>query len=464
MTAILHRSAHLRGPRRHAAALLVSVAGILAVTLVIALLEPYAPVISLAILYMFAVLPVALAFGLAYSAVVSVASMLTFNWFFLSPVHSFTLADSRNWSVLAVFLVTAVVVSLQAARSRARAVAAEQREAETAAIARLATSLLQGGSLASKLAEVSRDSARVFGADSARIELGAPHPAAAGESPLGLAVEGRPVGTIYLDDRAEPGLATRRRYLPALASLLAVAIDREQLADQAVEADTLRRSDSIKTAVLRAVSHDLRSPLTAIQMAVGGLTSHEYELGERDRRELLDTIAVETERLTRLISNLLDLSRLQAGAALPEAELWPPDALVAQAITALGHRADGVRVQLPADLAPVRVDPIHAQRVLVNLIENAIRYSDSGEPVTVRGTSTRRDVILRVVDHGAGIPASELERIFEPFSAVDDGHSGAGLGLAIARGFAEANGGRVWAESQPGQGASFAFALPIADA
>ncbi len=449
-------------PRRHATAVLACLTAVVAVSLLIALLERIAPVISLGILYVLAVLPIALAFGLGYSALVSVASMLTFNWFFLPPVHSFTLADSRNWSVLVVFLITAVVVSVQAARSRARAVEAEQRAAETAAIAGLATSLLQGGTLDAKLGEISAESAVVLDAQRARIELGAPHPAANGESPLPLAAGSRAVGTIYLDDRAAPELAVRERFLPALASLLAVEIDREQLAGQAVEADSLRRSDSVKTAVLRAVSHDLRTPLTAIRMAVDGLLSTSYELEEDDRRALLENIRTETDRLTRLVANLLDLSRLEAGAALPSTELWPPDALVAEAISSLGHAADNVRVQVPPDLAPVRVDPTHAQRVLVNLIENAIRYSPPGEAVLIRGTSTRRDVVLRVVDHGRGVPGGELEHIFEPFSTVGNSTHGAGLGLAIARGFAEANGGRVWAESQPGQGATFAFALPIA--
>ena len=456
-----HRAALLRGPRRHVVAVLSIAAAVATVTIAIALLQEIVPVISLGILYVFAVLPIALAFGLAYSAVVSVASMLAFNWLFLPPVHSFTLADSRNWLVLAVYLVTAVVVSLQAARSRQRAVDAEQREVEAAVIARLATSLLEGGTVADMLDELSRNTAAVLGADSARIELGPPHPAPVGESPLPLAVDDRKIGTVYLNVRAAPSLTVRRRFLPALASLLAVASDRERLTAQAVQADSLRRSDAAKTAVLRAVSHDLRTPLTAIRMAVEGLKNPHYQLSENDRHQLLDTIEVETDRLTRLVSNLLDLSRIQAGAAAPVAELWPPEALVTQAVAALGHDADRVKIDVSPDLPPVRVDPTHAQRVLVNLVENALRYSDPTEPILVRGTSTRREVVLRVVDHGPGIAADDLERIFEPFYPNGQAQSGAGLGLAIARGFAEANDGQVWAESQPGQGASFAFALPV---
>ncbi len=451
----------LHGPRRHAAAVGACVLSVVIVTAAIELLKHAVPVLSLGVLYVFSVLAVAIAFGTAYSIAVSVASMLAFNWFFLPPTGTFTLSDSRNWFALAVYLATAIVVSALAARSRARAVEAEQRARETAVIAELATSLLGGTTAAEELANVGERAAAVLDASRVRIELGPPRPSPPGEAPLPLVVGDRQVGTLYVDDQAAPSVAVQRRFLPALASLLAVALDREQLADQALQAEALRRSDMTKTAVLRAVSHDFRSPLTAIRTAVEGLTDRRLDLTEQDRENLLETIRVETVRLTRLVSNLLDLSRLQAGAAEPAQELWTVDGLVAQAIAALGERGDRVHVDLAENLPPVRVDPVHAQRILVNLLDNAIRVSPPGEPVTVRGTSTRQDVIVRVVDHGPGIPAADLERIFEPFSTGSANGSGAGLGLAIARGFAEANGGRLWAESQPAQGASFALALPL---
>jgi two-component system sensor histidine kinase KdpD len=451
----------LQGPRRQALAVASCVLSVVIVTAAIELLKNAVPVLSLGVLYVFPVLAVAIAFGTAYSVAVSVASMLAFNWFFLPPTGTFTLADSRNWFALAVYLATAVVVSVLAARSRSRAIEAEQRARETSVIAELATALLGGTATTDELANLGERSAIVLGASRARIELGSPRPAPAGEAPLPLKVGDRQVGTLYVDDRAAPSVAVQRRFLPALASLLAVALDRERLAEQALQAEALRRSDMTKTAVLRAVSHDFRSPLTAIRTAVEGLTDPRLTLTDEDRAGLLESIRLETMRLARLVSNLLDLSRLQAGAAEPVQELWTMDGLVSQAIGSLGDRGARVRVDLPADLPPVRIDPAHAQRILVNLLENAIRVSPKGEPVTVRGTSTRREVIVRVVDHGPGIAADELERIFEPFSTGSANGSGAGLGLAIARGFAEANGGRLWAESQPAQGASFALALPL---
>ena len=456
----LQRLARLDGPRRHALALASCAVAVAVVTAVILLLKPIAPVISLGVLYVFAVLAIAVVFGLAYSVLVSVASMLAFNWFCLPPVGSFTLQDSRNWLVLAVYLTVAVTVSTQATRSRGRAAEAEQRERETAVLAELATALLQGGKIADQIDEIGRRVALVLDADAARIELGPPRPAGTHESPLPLAAGSRAVGTVYLPDQANPSLRVRKRFLPALASLLAVAVDRETLAAQALQAETLRQSDAAKTAVLRAASHDFRTPLTSIHAAVEALEAGSIELSETDRQQLMTTIRVETERLIRLVSNLLDLSRIQAEAAAPMQELWTPDALVTQAIAALGGDAgDRIQDQVATTLPPVRVDPTHAQRVLVNLIENALRHSPADEPVSIRATNTRREVIIRVIDRGPGIPADQLEEIFEPFHAGTNG-GGAGLGLAIARGFAEANGGRVWAESQPGQGATFAFALP----
>jgi two-component system sensor histidine kinase KdpD len=255
----------------------------------------------------------------------------------------------------------------------------------------------------------------------------------------------------------------RERLLPALASLVAVAVDRAELQREALEAEALRRSDAAKTALLRAVSHDLRSPLTAIDAAASGLDSAALHLGEEDRRALLATIREESARLGRLVENLLDLSRLQAGAAQPRPELWPAEELVAQALDELSEGDARVVLELDEEAPPVRVDAAQVERVLVNLIENALKYSPADAPVHVSLDVADGEVRLHVIDRGPGIAAAERERLFEPFRrGVDAGASGAGLGLAIARGFAEANGGRVWAEPAPG-GAHLVLALPAAE-
>ncbi|HEY7420549.1 MAG TPA: ATP-binding protein [Gaiellaceae bacterium] len=346
------------------------------VTGAIELLKGHVPVLSLAVLYLLAIIPVAVAWGIVYAVGVAIGSMLAFNFFFLPPLYTLTIQDDRNWFALLVFVVTAVVVSELASRSRRRA------------------------------------------------------------------------------DEAEA----------ALRSLRKLTEERERLAAEALEAEALRRSDAMKTALLRAVSHDLRSPLMAILTSAGALAHGELSLDPDDRHELAETILGEAERLDRLVSNLLDLSRLQAGAAAPEPEDWPVADLVLQALDGV-EEGRCVEVILPDDDSPlVHADLHQTERVVANLVENAVRHSPPDEPVRVQIRVMGPEVLVRVVDHGPGIPASEAEQIFEPFRRGSGGGPtrGAGLGLAIARGFAEANGGRVWVESHQGQGATFVLALPVA--
>ncbi len=279
------------------------------------------------------------------------------------------------------------------------------------------------------------------------------------DAPNPLEVDGRVVGTIFTPVGADPNVAVRGRFLPALAALLAVAIDRSRLEQEALEAETLRRSDLVKTALIRAVSHDLRSPLTGITTAIGALRNDELIFSDDDRRELLETIAVDAERLNRLVADLLDLSRLEVGGAEPASAVWALDDLVRQAVEELPG-AD--RVELHGESPLVHVDAVQIQRVIANLIENALKFSPPTSRVHVRITATRQEAIVRIVDQGPGVSPSEFERVFEPFYRRPGVQSsGAGLGLAIARGFAAANGGRVWVESHPGQGSTFALALPV---
>ena len=448
----------IAGWREAMLGVLASAAAVAVVSGAIELLKGHIPVLSLAVLYLLAVLPIAVFLGLAYGLVVAVASMLAFNFLFLPPLYTFTLADSRNWFALLVFLITAVVVSQLATRSRRQA-------RESALLARIATSLLEHGSVSDELERIAAEAARALQVEGAAIELG---PAGASDgSAYPLAVAERRVGTIRLARPRRGGAGARRRLLPALASLLGVAIDRERLAGEALEAEALRRSDAMKTALLRAVSHDLRSPLMAILTSAGALAHGELSLDRDDRRELVETILGEAGRLDRLVSNLLDLSRLQAGAAEPEPGVWAIDDLVLQALDGIEAAAGRVEVSLLEDESPlVRVDQLQAERALANLVENALRYSPASEPVRVQVREAGAEVLVRVVDRGPGIPPGDAERIFEAFqrgSRTGDVR-GAGLGLAIARGFAEANGGRVWVESHQGQGATFVLALPAAPA
>jgi two-component system sensor histidine kinase KdpD len=365
---------------RQLTAALLSVGAVAVVSVAIWAIEPLAPVLSLGVLYLFAVLPVAVLWGLPFAIPVSIVSMLAFNWLFLPPTHTLRLADSENWVALAVYLVTAISVSALSARARRRTEEAEERRRE---------------------AERAMDEAR----------------------------------------------ASEERRLR-----------------EAVEAEALRRSDAVKTAVLRSVSHDLRSPITAITTATEVLRELGDSLSDDDRDELVAAILAQVQRLDRLVANLLELSRLEAGAATPARELWTVDGLVARVLDVLAADEDRVDVDLPDDIPPVEVDPGQIERALVNVIENALKFSDSATRVALRATTESGEVFLRVSDSGPGIPAHERERVFEPFvrGAVADGDRGSGLGLAIARGFVALNGGRLWVEPSVAGGAEFVLTLPAA--
>ena len=209
--------------------------------------------------------------------------------------------------------------------------------------------------------------------------------------------------------------------------------------------------------MLRSVSHDLRSPITAILTA--SEVARRRRLGRRARRSCSSRSARRRERLDRLVGNLLDLSRLEAGAASPELEVWPVDGLVARALEAIGPGGEAVDVSLPDEPLAVRVDAAQLEHALVNLLENALEMSPS---VSLDVAPRDGDVVFRVADDGPGVSALERDVIFEPFArgSSANGSRGAGLGLAIARGFLEVNGGRLWLEPDDGHGATFAFALP----
>jgi two-component system sensor histidine kinase KdpD len=449
--------------KRIVVATCVSVAAVGIVTAAIFALRDHVPVLSLGVLYLPAVLAVAVWFGLIYAVAVSIASMLAFNFFFLPPVHTLALRDSENWFALGVYLVTAVVVSELATRSRRRAADAAQREREATFLADVSGILLEAEHVQSRLKEVAAAAAAVLGVTKPRIELGSVRRPEAGEAAADLQVGERYVGRLFFAAGRRPSAAVAERVLPALASLLAVALDRERLSRAALEAETLRRSDAIKTAVLRAVSHDLRSPLTAIRAAGEGLRRDDLRLDDRDRAGLLQTITGEAERLERLVTNLIDLSRLEAGAARPRPVLYTGDDLVGGALETLGPAADRVTVDLPDEPVAALVDGAQIERVLVNLLENALKFASPGSPVEVQVERVGGELQIRVRDSGPGVASEDLERIFEPFEQGEGAGAGSGLGLAIATGFAQANGGRVWAEPAPGDGAVFTLAVPAAD-
>jgi two-component system sensor histidine kinase KdpD len=448
--------------RRHATALAGSFLAVAIVTGAVFGLRIVAPVLGLGALYVLAIVGVASLWGLAYAIPVSIASMLAFNWFFLEPVHSFHLHDSENWLVLAVYLVTAVVVSELAARARRRAGEAEQGRREAALLAEIAGGLMQRGVTREELDSVSGSVARTLGLTRARVVLDPSHLPERNEAAEPLVASGARIGVLLHPRNELLGRSLAGRMLPALASLLAVAVERERLANEAFEAEALRRSDNVKTAILRTVSHDFRSPLTAIRAASDGLASRSLELSETDRRDLVDSIRSEARRLQRLVENLLDLSKLEAGAAEPERAIWPVEELIGRALDALGEQGARVKLALPRRSLLLEIDATQIERALVNLLENAIDVSPPGTSVDVRALRRAGRVEIRVEDRGHGIRPKDAERIFEPFFRAGEKREGAGLGLAIVRGFVEANGGQASLRPHRGGGACFTLSFPEA--
>jgi two-component system, OmpR family, sensor histidine kinase KdpD len=430
---------------------IVAAGSIALTTLLLYPLKEIAPAVSLGVVYLLAVLLVSTLYGLPLGLATSVAAAAAFNFFHIPPTGRFTIAEAENWVALVVFLVVAVVASTLSGQARARAQEAEDRRREADLAAELARLLLGTPEPRAVLAPAAKRIADALRIDSAAVVLdrisGDERHAAV---PLGE------IGTLVVPAGAAD--VARERVAPALEALLAAALERETLTREVVETDALRRSDEIKTAVLRSVSHDLRSPLTAIVAAGEALSSATLE--PDDRLELTDAIAHESRRLTRLIDQLLDLARIQAGTAEPR-EDWCSLEEVVRAAVEDTEAPKRVRIAVAPELPLIRADAGQLRRAVANLIENALRYGD-GQPVSVRARVSGGRILMRVVDQGPGIPPAEHERIFAPFYRApgSDGR-GSGLGLAIVRGLVEANGGRVRVESLPGQGSSFVVELPL---
>jgi two-component system sensor histidine kinase KdpD len=469
------------------------VSALIAVALCTAIIYPLkhvAPVTSLTVVYLPAVLVVSLAWGALLGIATGIVSALAFNFFHLPPVGQLTLSDPSNWVALAVFVVVAILSSSVAAATRAHARQAEARREDANLAAGLARLLLRGGALEEDLPVAAARLAQTLELNSAAIQMDAIEP---DERTVAFALrgdEGR-LGTLLVGaDSPEASLRRlRERVVPALEDVLSAALERDRLLAEVVETASLRRADTVKTALLRAVSHDLRSPLTAISTAGEAVASPSVSAQERE--ELAAVIQEESLRLSRLVENLLDVSRLEAGAAEPRHEWTSIEELIRAAVRELSAGPEEFSLSIDRELPLVLLDAAQMERAFVNVLENARRHS-AGHPVAVRaravrslarapgGSRSRENgaaqddpqrpggdrVIVRVVDRGPGIPAPQLERVFEPFyraGTAASGHRGSGLGLAIARGFTEGNGGTLHVESLPGQGATFVFQLPLSE-
>jgi two-component system sensor histidine kinase KdpD len=434
-------------------------------TLAVSLATPTVPADAAGVIYLVAVLGASTFSGLWWGLVTSVGSALAFNFFFLPPAHTLVISSSSDWAALAVFAATAVVTSNLAARARGERDEAARRAAEARLSETFATMIADAPSLDTVLPALAAETARALGARAGRIDRTAARGAPA-DGVLALELNGRWMGELRVAG-APPG-ATRSaaagRIARSLAGLIALGEERERRLRQQVQTEALDRSNELKTALLRAVSHDLRSPLMAITAAAGGL---QYAALDEDERELLRSIVEQGDRMRRMIENLLDLSRLQAGAAAPHADWLDPRDLVDAAVEELAPGGQLGRLELAVDhdLPLVRGDAAQLQRVVVNVLENALKFSPAATRVGVAARLEPGYVAIEVEDHGPGIPQAELDRVFEPFArgASRSGPPGSGLGLAIARGLADANGCSLELERSGAGGSTFVLRLPVAN-
>jgi two-component system, OmpR family, sensor histidine kinase KdpD len=430
----------------------------------VAVLDSIATAASVGVVYVLAVMFVAIRRGEIPALATAALSVLVLNFFFIAPRHRLTIADDHNLVGLGVLLVVGVVVARLAglARSRAQQAAerAEQalaREREAKLLAEAASSLL--GSPDVHKPVVGPTLERALAEAGARLELcHAPAPNH-GEVALPLKMTGG-TGWLYIDRDGHWSREDADRVIQALSHLIALAQERARIAETAAESEATRRADVAKTAIMHAISHDLRAPLTAISTAAGALREH--GLSEDDRSELASVVSTETSRLDRMVGDLLDLSRIEAGAVNPQTDWCDLTDTVARAAehVRLERGAFPFKSDLAADLPLVRADAAQLERVFTNLIDNAAKFSPSGKPVEVRGICANGKVTIRVVDHGRGIPAAEHAQIFKPFVRGRDAQPGSGLGLAISRGFVEANGGRIALQSRGREGSAFAVSFP----
>jgi two-component system sensor histidine kinase KdpD len=441
---------------------LVAAGGLALATIVIYPLSQVAPVLSLNVVYLPVVVVVSAYWGLRLGLVTAVVSAAAFNFFHLPPVGQFTLADNRNWAALAAFTVVAIATGVIADLARTRAHEADQRRREADLAAELAQLMLGGPSVDEALALASQRLAVKIGVSGAALEL---HEVTPSERQIAFALRaaGRPIGTLVLPATLTAAERARvaDRIVPALESILAATLHRARLQAEVVETAALRRSDEMKTAVLRSVSHDLRTPVTAILTAVSALDPD--HLTREAVSEVREVVTYAGTRLARLIEKLLDLTILQSGTREPHREWYSIEEVLSEAIADVDAATSVVQLSIEPEIPLLRGDAGQLERAFGNLLENAVRYSDA-KPVSVRARRSGARVRVRIVDQGQGISAQEQERIFMPFyRSLDAGslHDGSGLGLAIAQGFVNAGGGHISVESLPGQGTSFIVDLPV---
>lgn len=499
---------------------LVALGAVAAATVGVGLLGPLR-LANASLLYLAAVLVSAVVAGRGPAIAASIAAFLTFDFFFIEPHFTFTVSDPSEWVSLLTFLLVAIVTGQLAAGQRSRVEEAEGREREARLLHDISDLLSSRPfkpaleAVAERLrTELALEAVAIdlTADDSNPVRVGAGDPAAiaeAGRSAASTSVLGAGAGAsshqaaepgrwvrvapphgvrqvpsargmirvpirggtstrgdlILLGGREHQQLGRREaRLLATAAGQLALAVDQERLRRETTEAEVLRRTDELKSALLDAVSHDLRTPLASIIASAGSLRQADVDWTDAERREFAEAIEQEAERLNRIVGNLLDLTRIQGGTLVPARDWHDPTLVLTDAVERLRPALTEHRLVLdiPPDLPPVMLDPVEVDQVVANLIENAAKYSPAGATIRIAAIIESAELRVLVEDTGPGIPPEALPHLFEPFYRAPQTQRvrGSGLGLAVAQGLVNAHGGRIWAENRPEGGARFAFAIP----
>ena len=469
--------------RRQLAGYLLAVVLMPLLTLALASAHGSINLTSDVLVFLGGVIAVALVGGFIPAVLAAVGGSLLLNFYFTPPVHKFTIAQVNNALALSIFVAVGLVVSSIVDTAARRTKQAARSGAESELMATTAGSVLRGQRALPAVLDRVREA---FGMDSVTL-LEVAGPGAEQPQHAGIACRWNVVGStgepsvsrpeeadvempvgddLVLALRGRPLPATDRRVLAAFAAYAAAALEQGRLAAAAEAARPIAEADRVRTALLAAVSHDLRTPLASAKAAVTSLRSSDIEWDAEDHDELLATADESLDRLARLVDNLLDMSRLQAGALA----VFPRPAdlaeIVARSLDDLGPAARAVNVSIPDDLPEVAVDPGILERVIANLTANALRYSPADIPPTLSGSILHDRVELRVIDRGPGIPQEHRDDVFVPFQRLGDtdNTTGVGLGLALSRGLTEAMGGTLEPEETPGGGLTMTLSLPAVPA
>lgn len=431
-----------------------------------------------------AILGISTWWGLPEATVASVVAVLGFNYYFLPPVGTFTVEDPQNWVALIAFLVTAVTASQLSVRARRRALEAEERRREIEGLYALSQSLLLSGSARSASQDLVSRVVKILGVSTAAFYtkatdetfrwgeedplIGDDQLRADCEEPvideqrrfaiIPVRLGGRTLGNLGLAGTLPSGAV-----LNAVAYLVAIGIERARALEEASHAEAARQSEVLKSALLDALAHDFKTPLTSIKAAATSLLGRDWPEGDR---ELMTIIDEETDRLNRLVAEVVEMVRIEAGKLHPEKVPHDVSEIIRSTLTdlkpALHERPVDVRLQ--PDLPLAEVDRDFVQQVLKQLVDNALKYSPPGSPLIISAWSGEGRIVISVADHGSGIEEHEQMRVFDKFFRAREHRfrvPGTGMGLAIAKGIVEAHGGKIWVTSEPGQGSVFSFSLPV---